>query len=112
MRTRIMSMSIVKRRIAIAVAGSLAIVLFTFVGGEAVKLLWNWLLPPLFGLPVVSFWQALGLLVLSRILFGGFGRHGGRRWRVKDEDRERIRQRMRERWGVEPPRPADWENLL
>ena len=107
-----MSMSIVKRRVAIGVAGGLAIVLFTFIGGEAVKLLWNWLLPPLFGWPAVTFWQALGLLVLSRILFGGFGRHGGRGWRVKDEDRERIRQRMRERWGVEPPRPADGGNLL
>ena len=106
-------MSIGKRRIVIGVAGSLAIVLFTFVGGQAVKLLWNWLLPPLFGWPAVSFWQALGLLVLSRILFGGFGRHGGRGWRIKDEDRERIRQRMRERWGVEPPhRPADGGTLL
>src|SRR5437868_853203 len=111
MRTRIMSMSIVKRRIAIAVAGSAAVVLFTFVGGEAVKLLWNWLLPRLFGWPAVTFRQALGLLVLSRILFGGVGRHGGRRWRMTDEDRERIRQRMRERWAVEP-RPADGGGLL
>ena len=108
-----MSMSIVKRRIAIAVAASVAIVLFTFVGGLAVKLLWNWLLPPLFGLPAVSFRQALGLLVLSRILFGGVGGHGGRRWRMSDDDRERIRQRMRERWGMQPPqRPADGGGLL
>ena len=103
-----MCMSLVKRRVAMGVAASVAIVLFTFVGGEAVKLLWNWLLPPLFGLPIVTFWQALGLLVLCRILFGGFGRHGGRRWRVKDEDRELLRRRIRERWGMEPPqRPAD-----
>jgi hypothetical protein len=105
--------NIVARRIAIGVAGSIAIVLFTFIGGSVVKLLWNWLLPPLFGLPAVSFWQALGLLVLSRILFGGFGRHGRRSWRMKDEDRERIRQRVRERWGVEPPqRPAGDGTLL
>jgi len=38
-----------------------------------VMLLWNWLMPSLFGLTVVSFWQALGLLVLCRILFGGLG---------------------------------------
>ena len=107
-----MSMSIVRRRIAIGVAGSVAIVLFTFVGGWGVKLLWNWLLPPLFGLPVVTFWQALGLLVLSRILFGGVGRHGGRRWRMNDEDRERIRQRMRERWGMQPPQHPDGGGLL
>jgi hypothetical protein len=45
-----------------------------------VMLLWNWLMPALFGLGVISFWQALGILVLSRILFGGFGgRHGLKR---------------------------------
>ncbi len=41
----------------------------------AVMLLWNWLMPALFGLIVINFWQALGLLVLARILFGSFG-HG------------------------------------
>ena len=38
-----------------------------------IMLLWNWLMPFLFGLTVINFWQALGLLVLCRILFGGFG---------------------------------------
>jgi len=38
-----------------------------------VMLLWNWLIPALFGLGAVSFWQALGLLFLCRILFGSFG---------------------------------------
>ena len=38
--------------------------------GTAVMLLWNWLMPSLFGLMTVTFWQALGLLVLCRILFG------------------------------------------
>ncbi len=47
-----------------------------------VMLLWNWLIPSIFGLAIINFWQALGLLVLARILFGGFshGRkmmHGG-----------------------------------
>ena len=51
--------------------------LFIFIGGEVVKWLWNWLVPPLFGLPMISFWQALALLVLCRILFGGFGMKGG-----------------------------------
>ena len=45
-----------------------------------VMALWNWLMPALFGLGVISFWQALGIFVLSRILFGGFGGgHGFRR---------------------------------
>ena len=84
----------------------LGIALFTFIGGEIVRLLWNWLLPPLFGWPEVSFWQALGLLALCRILFGGLGIGGSNRRRGRDftpEERERFRQRVRERLGFEPP---------
>ena len=46
--------------------------------GQAVLQLWNWLMPTIFGLPAISFWQAVGLLGLSWILFGGlrgFGFH-------------------------------------
>ena len=39
--------------------------------------LWNWLVPDIFGLRALTFWESLGLLALSRILFGGFGRGGG-----------------------------------
>lgn len=93
-----------------APAAVLGIAALAALGGEAVKVLWNAILPALFGWPAVTFWQALGLLVLCRILFGGIGRHGGgRRWRIKDEDRDLLRQRLRERWGAEQagaaPRP-------
>ena len=92
----------------------LVFVLFIALGGEIVRLLWNALLPPLFGCPQITFWQALGLLALGRILFGGFGLHGGsgshyrRRWEaMTPEERERVRERMRarvrERWGFEAP---------
>jgi hypothetical protein len=91
----------------------LAMLLFAFIGGEIVMHLWNWLLPPLFGWRQLTFWQALGLLALCRILFGGFGGpHSGRpsfRRRMKErcaqmtpEERERFRQRMRERFGFGP----------
>jgi hypothetical protein len=102
-------------------AAILGILLFTFIGGELVKLLWNWLLPPLFGWPEITFWQALGLLALCRILFGGFGSHRGSRSdlrrRIADriaervavrwehmtpEERGRFRQRLRERYGFDP----------
>jgi hypothetical protein len=49
--------------------------------GIAVMLLWNALVPSIFGLAVINFWQALGLLALTRLLFGGFGKnflHGAR----------------------------------
>ena len=44
----------------------------------AVMYLWNWLAPTVFKLPTIKFKHALGLLVLSKLLFGGFGGwHGG-----------------------------------
>ena len=79
----------------VAVAG---FALFIAIGGWIVMRLWNWLLPPLFGLSMITFWQALGLLALSRILFGGFGFGGGHPNRMSPRDRERIRQRMGERF--------------
>ena len=90
----------------------LGVAAFIFIGGEIVMRLWNWLLPPLFGSRLITFWQALGLLVLCRILFGGFGMHGGSHGRsrlrkrmeerceyMSPEEREKFRQKMRERWG-------------
>lgn len=40
--------------------------------GMIVMLLWNGIMPEVFGLGVVTFWQAIGLLILGRFLFGGF----------------------------------------
>ena len=72
----------------------LAMALFVFLGGELVLHLWNWLLPPLFGWRQLTFWQALGLLALCRILFGGWSGHGSPRSNM----RRRMRERMDERW--------------
>ena len=99
----------VKRNKWIFFVGPLALVAFVALFGEVVMHLWNWLLPMLFGWRQISFWQALGLLVLCRILFGGFG-HGGnhsksRRRRSEQweamtpEEREHFRQNWRARCG-------------
>ncbi|MEK6304400.1 MAG: hypothetical protein AABO41_27235 [Acidobacteriota bacterium] len=81
--------------------------IFCWIGGEAVKLLWNWLAPELFGLPQITFWQALGLLALCRILFGGFGLGGGEnrnsRRRMEGRISERVGERMAERWEQMTP---------
>jgi hypothetical protein len=87
-----------KRLLWIAPAAIAGIVLFAFIGGEVVLHLWNWLLPGLFGWKQLTFWQALALLALCRILFGGFGMRGGR-----DAARSRIRRRMAERWDHMTP---------
>jgi len=86
------------------------------VVGAAVMLLWNALLPALFGLPAIGFWQALGLLVLSRILVGGLrGRGGHGHWRgrmaarweqMSEEERERFRAGMGRRCGGRGSEPT------
>lgn len=87
---------------------------FTVVAGIAlfgfvVQRLWNWLIPEVFGWKSITFAQALGLLVLSKILFGGFHRRGGsrgRHWKhrlgqhwasMSPEERERFRAGLRGR---------------
>jgi hypothetical protein len=92
----------VLRVLMILVLVTLAVTLFSFV----VRGLWNWLMPALFGLHVINFWQALGLLVLSKILVSGFhGRHSFgrnrqmrliRRWeQMSPEEREAFRAGLR-----------------
>src|SRR5512142_1631510 len=81
---------------------------FVFVIGELVMALWNWIAAGIFGLPHLTFWQAWGLLLLCRILFGslhgGGGRDRGRRLeKMSPEERERLRERLRARWGCETP---------
>jgi hypothetical protein len=83
-----------KKLFFIVPAAIVGIVLFMFIGGEVVKLLWNWLLPPLFGWRTITFWQAFGLLVLCRILFG----HHGWRGRSRSNGRKLMRERMADRW--------------
>jgi len=94
------------------------VVLVALALSFVVMSLWNWLMPALFGLRMISFWQAMGLLVLSKILLGGFrGRPGGtmhwrrrmmERWeQMTPEEREKFRQGMRGRCGpFEPPAAA------
>ena len=102
-----------RRLIFIAPLALLGMVVFVTIGGEIVLHLWNWLLPPIFGWRQITFWQALGLLALCRILFGGFGLHGSGRSNVRrrmeerwehmtPEERERLRQSWRGRWGFCP----------
>ncbi len=78
--------------------------------GEVVMHLWNWLIPAIVGWSQITLWQALGLLVLSRILFGSWGGGGGdrsrscqpsaKRWaKMTPEEREKFRQEMRSRCG-------------
>jgi len=82
--------------------------------GWLVMTLWNWVVPALFiGARMIDFPHALGLMVLSRILFGGFRGHGGgwrgrRQWQrweqMTPEEREKFKNG---RCGVRKSREAD-----
>lgn len=52
--------------------GIMIIVLVVFLLGWPLMLLWNWLMPTIFGLPLITFWQAVGLNLLFSIIFGKY----------------------------------------
>ena len=99
----------------------LAAAAFLSLVSLAVMTLWNCLIPGIFGFSVITFWQAMGLFVLCKLLFG-FGRGGGRgcgpfgggrgpwmRHKMQEkmanmtpEEREEFKQKMRERCGHHP----------
>ena len=76
-----------------------------------VMFLWNAILPDIIHTGVINYWQALGLLVLCRILFGGFGHHGGshgnyfsrsramkEKWMaMNDEEKQKFREEWKAR---------------
>lgn len=84
---------------------ALFVIVASVVFGFVVMGLWNWLMPVIFGWHRITFWQGLGLFILSKILFGGFHRrscHRGHwkhrmkeRWEsMSPEEREKFRERM------------------
>ena len=101
-------------KFAIVAAAAVAIV------GYIVMQLWNWLIPGLFGGPVLHFAQAVGLLVFARILVGRLGGGHGRRmrWRnrmsndwqrMSPEERQKLRETMSRRCGAGESRRSGWE---
>jgi len=91
----------------VMIAGIIAIVAVVFAW--VFMYLWNWLVPELFNGPVLTFWQALGLLILSKMIFGGIGtrnKHSGfsDKWKNKcsnlsDEDRDRWKSHFMNKWN-------------
>ena len=79
---------------AAVVFGLVGAVVFAFLFGYIIMLLWNWIMPAIFSLGKIGFWQAFGIALLGRLIFGSFG-HGyhGKRWH-----------------GYRHHRGPDWEN--
>src|SRR5437773_11822712 len=100
------------RRKWIFLAAPLAMAVFIWIGGEVVMHLWNWNLPALFGWPQITFWQALGLFALCRILFGDLGMrvrgsHRSNFWRREAERWEKMTPEERERFRSEERRVGE-----
>lgn len=88
-------------------------VLGVYIFGNVTVWLWNYTMVELFHLPMLDFWHAIALLLLSKILFGGFrgrGGHWGKRrfWKAKwdsmtPDEREQFKakfaERCRHKWG-------------
>jgi hypothetical protein len=97
----------------------LIVLVFVALFAAAVYGLWNSVLTDVLDVKAITYWQALGLLVLAKILFGGFpGRRGGpfgppwrrhmmmKRWQsLTPEQREEMRAEMRRRFGDWPKPP-------
>lgn len=95
------------QKIGWIVGGIVLAVFLAFIFGYFVMLLWNWIMPALFGLPVIDYWMAFGIIILSRLIFGGFG-HGGHPRKSNHHDRfygSKFRNRCRppfdkyNKWG-------------
>ncbi len=83
------------------------VMLFSYI----VMRLWNGILPDVIGVKVISFWQAMGILVLSKILFSGFGGFANK----KEQFRNRFRQKMLDKWEHMTPEEKqkfkdEWKN--
>lgn len=96
------------------VMGIAFLALFTYV----VMLLWNWLVPELFSGPVLDYWQTLGILILSKILFTGLGHHSkdgppwkDRSWR-HDNLKTHWRKKFEEKMNGKPAAEGSQEDPL
>jgi hypothetical protein len=109
----------------------LGIIAFVALAGLVIMSLWNALMPVIFHLGVITFWQAIGIFILSKILFG-FGKGGPGGWRgrgpwghrmedrfknMTPEEREQFKAKWEQRcghgrWGHHhdyPPFGAEWD---
>lgn len=87
-----------------------------FIGGYIIMLLWNSIMPDVFHLGTITYWQAIGIFILAKILFGSFGKKGcgyGRGYRrhfwkekwmnMTDEEKAKFKEEWKNRCSSGPP---------
>lgn len=97
------------QKVLIGIGFGILIVGGLFLIGLITMSLWNWLMPEIFGLPTITYWQTWGLMILSSILIKGFGssRESGSR---SDRKRKRhLRRYMDEGPARDEPQPSPAE---
>ena len=81
---------------ALIVLGIGAIIGFAILFGFVIMWLWNWLMPEIFGLMTITYWQAVGLLILAKLMFGGMGggskskKSGKKKYNCEDDSKNEF----------------------
>ena len=73
------------QRIGWIFGGIVLAVFLAFIFGYFVMILWNWIMPQLFGFPEIDYWLAFGIIILSRLIFGGFGHGHNHKSKCRDD---------------------------
>lgn len=82
--------------------------------GWITMFLWNALLPHIFGLTIITFWQAIGLIILGRLIFGGFG-HFGWGWERRHgwHHKGHLHNHLRQKWASMTPEEREkWKEKV
>ncbi len=87
----------------------LGIIGLIFLFGWVVMLLWNWLMPEIFGLKEITYWQGWGLLILSSILFKGFPSDNHDSGKRGDRRRRKELRRLMDEKVITPDNPPGQE---
>ncbi len=82
----------------------IAVLFFILLFGYGFMLLWNWLMPDVFGLPVLTYWKAVGILVMAKLLFGNFEGKGH-----KKESKKSYKRFKGRRWDNCKSDFSKWE---
>ncbi len=71
--------------VGMVIFGVVAITGLAILFGFVIMWLWNWLMPEIFGLTTLTYWQAVGLFILLKFLVGGCGRSGKKSCKESDK---------------------------
>jgi len=91
------------------IVGAITAAALAFVFGYFIMLLWNWLMPELFGLTTITFWQAFGITLLARLIFGGLGNNGHSKCKSRHDKHKFAKHWGEKCWGKESGK--DWRHF-